>query len=452
MTPDHSQRAHSPFGPSSAHRFFRCPGSVRLCADAPDSESEYSREGTRAHEFLERVLKGDEAARGEMQPEMRDAVDVMVNYVRDLADGWPGAEITAERKYELPVRNAPKPVIGTCDVTVYVPELKCVWVPDYKHGAGVPVDIFTIEDGERKVNEQVRGYALAALDHNPQWDVTSVCVAIVQPRAHHADGPVREEWITVDDLVEFRDEYDQKIAAALAPDAPLVPGEKQCRFCPASPTCPARERQALAVIGSAFQSVRQVTVDALPDPQALTVERLAEIKSRSGMLRDWLNSVDGRALELAKGGTAIPGFKLVEATPRRHYLEDEEQACRQLEEWGLRLPVRNGVEFAISCGLSRITDERIPPEEFMPPQLLGVTEIDKMLADDARASAPKGKVKEAVKAAKEKFALLTTKKSSGALSLAPVSDPRPETRPGAVFDGVVNLPKIGQLTEDSGAE
>ena len=48
---------HSIYGPSSAHRWLRCPGSIKAEAAMPEEkESPYAAEGTDAHELAEFCL------------------------------------------------------------------------------------------------------------------------------------------------------------------------------------------------------------------------------------------------------------------------------------------------------------------------------------------------------------------------------------------------------------
>ena len=66
MQSNHGARAHSKFSASGAERWFCCPGSVSLSEGLPDKETIYSKEGTEAHEVLERLLKieaGESAGR-----------------------------------------------------------------------------------------------------------------------------------------------------------------------------------------------------------------------------------------------------------------------------------------------------------------------------------------------------------------------------------------------------
>ena len=49
--------AHSVKSPSAMHRLIRCPGSVILSKDIPDTTSEAALEGTCAHWLAEEMLR-----------------------------------------------------------------------------------------------------------------------------------------------------------------------------------------------------------------------------------------------------------------------------------------------------------------------------------------------------------------------------------------------------------
>ena len=53
---NHSERAHALLSASGAKRWIACPPSARLEDQFPDKDTEYSLEGTRAHELAERAL------------------------------------------------------------------------------------------------------------------------------------------------------------------------------------------------------------------------------------------------------------------------------------------------------------------------------------------------------------------------------------------------------------
>jgi hypothetical protein len=47
---------HSVFGPSGAHRWLNCPGSIKAEEGIPDTGSAYAIEGTNAHQLAELCL------------------------------------------------------------------------------------------------------------------------------------------------------------------------------------------------------------------------------------------------------------------------------------------------------------------------------------------------------------------------------------------------------------
>ena len=55
---DHTARAHSSVGDSSAKRIMECPGSMLLCEKYPSKSSEYAEEGTAGHEAIDMILQG----------------------------------------------------------------------------------------------------------------------------------------------------------------------------------------------------------------------------------------------------------------------------------------------------------------------------------------------------------------------------------------------------------
>lgn len=48
---------HAILSASSSHRWLECPPSAKLCAELPDTSSEYAQEGTDAHTLCEHRLK-----------------------------------------------------------------------------------------------------------------------------------------------------------------------------------------------------------------------------------------------------------------------------------------------------------------------------------------------------------------------------------------------------------
>ena len=91
---------HSIYGPSGAHRWLECPGSIAAEAAMPEPpESPYAHEGTCAHELAEICLTrgvNTDAWIGSkllinkewvVTPDMADYVQMYIDFVRGINDG-----------------------------------------------------------------------------------------------------------------------------------------------------------------------------------------------------------------------------------------------------------------------------------------------------------------------------------------------------------------------------
>lgn len=391
-----------------------CPGSVRATAGLPEIPSPYAEDGTEAHDVLAYALKNGirkahEAYtlglsfghvkqwthRADEYKERCASIDMALDETYDILDKNPDAVLHVETRVLFPSQHT-RDAWGTSDIIILIPSKRLVYVLDFKHGSGTAVDA--------KDNLQIGMYGVAALSTYNVWqDYDTVVLGIIQPRAFHAQGPVRMDTKHVSYLSnEMYPRIERAIAASQAPDAPLVPGDKQCQFCPLKANCPAREAAALAVVGANFASVKDVTVAALPLPSQLPADRLAYIKQAATVLRGWLKDVDEAAEAIARAGGYVPGFKLVETAPRRVYYQNDEMTA---------------------YNLMSLTGADI--DTVYPRQLIGITEAEKLVVDAFKENVKRGRKKAAAEDAKNAFALLTTKQSSGNLTLVPESDPRP---------------------------
>jgi hypothetical protein len=178
-----------------------------------------------------------------------------------------------------------------------------------------------------------------------------VRATIVQPRAPHKDGRIRSEEIHVSDLIEWTAELMDAMRSAAQAGADLektylpdhatewpvryLAAGEHCTFCPALPTCPAVERKALAVAQTMFQPEG---IAAPPPPEALGLEKIAQILDAADMIQNWLNAVRAYAQDQAEAGVAVPGYVLVEKQGRRQWSRDDgEIAAALLKELKLEV-------------------------------------------------------------------------------------------------------------------
>lgn len=315
-----AEKLHSVIGASSAKRWFNCPGSVREIAKYPVPEqSEYAAEGTFAHNLAEMALKADGVV-GMLDPEMAGHVITYVDTIMSDQELL-GGEIVVEQTFALPQLHPE--LWGTNDAAL-ITEVGVLIVYDFKYGKGVVVEV---ED-----NEQLMIYGLGALSKYKQkgYVFQTIEIVIVQPRAYHEDGVVRRQKFDVSQLEAFAEVLAKKAHATDDPKAKLSAGE-WCKFCPAQPGCPALRKKIEETAMVAFD-------DALPTFPAVTTlddAQLVKLLRFIPTIDDFISSVKSYALERAKRGEMIPGFKLVRGRTHRKW-RDEETVALTLLASGLR--------------------------------------------------------------------------------------------------------------------
>lgn len=314
------QPAHSKLGASSYYRWKACPGSIRLCANLDSQESEYARIGTLAHETASNMLLGEGPPLGfeELTIEDMAAVTTYTDFVTGIIKAHSSTEdleVMIEKRFDLG-KYVPG-AFGTADCVLYHKGLKKLVVIDYKHGAGLPVEVVE--------NNQLLYYALgamASLEVAPR----SIEIVIVQPRCYHADGPIRR-WITGPQrILDFIADLEEDAEATRKPDAPLNPGE-HCRFCPAQAMhCPAVREKSLSLAREQFAP------EFSYDPA-----KLAEALNNLEVIENWCKSVREFAYREAEHGRIPPGFKMVAKRSSRKWAQAWEPD-KLAREFGLKPP------------------------------------------------------------------------------------------------------------------
>lgn len=329
--------AHSPIGFSGASRYMACPGSVRLSRGIPNTESEFAKHGTAAHHFGEYVLvngldpsaylgwwvtaegtvmkhKPNTEGAFEIDGEMVDAITTYAEFVRSKMVS--GDQLFVEVKFHLP--DIHPLLFGTADVVIYSPSRRKVFCIDLKYGVGVVVDVID--------SAQLNGYAIGALTGewdgipNPIGPVDEIEVAIVQPRAFHAGGPIRTDTTHVIELADWIEVFREATHATDAPDAPLKIGE-HCRFCPAAAICP---QQILEV----QTNMPEIPTGTEYDPQVLA-DGLAWIKLAKARMKAIENFAESEAINR---GVKIPGFKVVQGEGNRVFTDTDKALAVLVKE------------------------------------------------------------------------------------------------------------------------
>jgi Protein of unknown function (DUF2800) len=317
---DHTARAHSTVvGGSSAGRVLQCPGSVQLCAQYPNIETEFAAEGTALHMALDMIMSG-------LAKEDRDVIGLTFNgYViteemfeealRPILDKWDeldqelgGISFLSEQRVAFPgIEGA----FGTTDL-IGVAKDRTI-VADAKFGRGVAV---TAEK-----NPQEFYYARAAMNTPATAkffdEDRPVEFIIFQPRVN--DGEPFTRWMTTTkQLLAFEVELRTAVETAMLPDAPLKMGP-YCKFCSAKSGCPLYQNLA--------RNARLIGHDDMK-------EHLEEWLPQADMLIELGNFIKSLAHDQMEKGMTVKGWKLVNKRATRNWA-DEEKAVRYMAKVGL---------------------------------------------------------------------------------------------------------------------
>lgn len=303
---------HYRLSPSGASRWMNCPGSLRLSEGLERKESEYAKEGTRAHALAEQLVRGMKPAVAPEDQEMLDAVMVYVNEIETYRRNYSVRDEYTERTLEC--TEIPG-LGGTSDHVMFYKDgdkYVChIW--DYKHGAGVPVDVTE--------NKQVLSYAVIIQDYIGGF-IDHFRATIVQPRAFAGDAI--QTWEFDHHRVE---KHAEEIKEAVKQDY-LRAGD-HCRWCPALSICPENMRHALTLAQAEFADIRG---DA---------DRLIELMEITPAVKAFLDAVPQMLMEMFRQGKGPEGWKVVERKSHRKWALSDKEVLKALEDLGVTSPTRS---------------------------------------------------------------------------------------------------------------
>lgn len=336
---------HSKRSPSSAHRWRRCPGSVREEEGLPDSVGEEAVQGTCFHEVAAECLEFgidpwpyvgkmiDLAEDGERKFTREMAEKMMPGLIQLRAfEDVPGAKMHVEKRVKLDEWIGPDES-GTADCFIIDVLNRRIINWDWKWGAGVPVD--------PEWNDQTILYTLGVWSdyargifeaEGVEPEDIEVIICIEQPRAPGGGGTWRT---TMADLLAEGALIREDADATLDPDAPLVPGEKQCKFCKAARwnTCKARAKKVLDLLDLDEDELEDSLMFMQPPelPRSISVEARSEIILHRKLIEGFLNQLHDEIMEDARLGKPTPGLKRVAGRRPPRKWKDESRAALLLE-------------------------------------------------------------------------------------------------------------------------
>ena len=305
--------SHAFLSASASHRWLACPPSAKLCAEVPDEESPYAKQGTDAHELCQYLVEKElgrdvtdptqnlEFYDAEMQESAEGYCSFVMEQIAKAKEFCPDPLVCVEQKldYSKWVQDG----FGTGDCVIVADDT--LHIIDMKYGVGVLVSA-SGEDGSG--NSQLKCYALGALDtFGDLYDIRRIKLSIYQPRRENTDT----FEMSVEELLKWADEVlSPRAKLAYEGNGEFSAGE-HCRFCRIKATCRKRAAYSLELAKYEFA-----------EAPSLTSEEIAAILPQIDTLVSWADDIKAYALERALSGTSYPGFKLVEGRSVRKYTDE----------------------------------------------------------------------------------------------------------------------------------
>ena len=315
---DHSTRDHALLSASSAHRWLACPPSAVAAEAYPAQDTDFTREGTLAHEVAEVVARDANPAQiynpvtEGITQEMVECAEGYRDYIQELTKSDDAVVLLEQRVDFSPwVPDG----FGTCDCIIIQGET--LTIIDYKYGQGVPVSAVD--------NPQMKLYALGALnDYGIAYDVTKVEMHIYQPRLNN----ISVDKLTVAELLTWAEQVARPQAGLASRGIGPYSAGEHCRFCPHAGRC-----RELTRICTEYVETHSLRV-ALP---VLAPHEVAEVLRMEPLISLWIKRVKDQALTTLLEGGEVPGYKVVEGKLGNRKWKDELEVAEALKAAGYQL-------------------------------------------------------------------------------------------------------------------
>jgi hypothetical protein len=341
---------HANLSPSKRHRWALCPGSIREEAKYPDDTSGPAAiDGTHSHTLLEHCIDAglidpttqvgevmaDDDGEFKVDADRAARVKTAIEYIRERSMGGL-LKVISEERVDPKHLLGRDDLSGTVDCQIIGPD----WIEliDYKDGMGVV---------EAEGNMQLEQYAYGVLAGyklpvNGNYPISTIRMTIIQPKlALKGMKPITSHEVSVSDMLANLGTLVGQAAATDKPDAPLVPGDSQCKFCKAKGSCAALASNVMKEVGIMFPSIVTSTDSDISistadrDPFTMDDAQIRQIMEAAPLMRQLLEGVEKEALRRLEAGQSIPGLKLVNGRGSRAWALPEEQMAEKLVKMGI---------------------------------------------------------------------------------------------------------------------
>lgn len=344
---DHEGRPHALLSPSSADRWGKCIASLQYTDDATNEAAE---EGTRAHEFLEQMLMGQDVTVPDK--EMLGYLEETLEYIREVEQDIKNAMSFTEQRFTFN-----EVFFGTADRTTIGQDERdrnIIHVFDFKYGIRNFVDI-----GE---TPQIPIYASLAIHELLQKNgflpddklKTAVTVHVMQPRMNNfasrsmSLAQLRDE---VAPYVKVADEIINNDKLAHIGESDIVPGT-HCRWCPGKTQCEKHldyESEMLLPFVPDLPLDKDVSRNREVKEQIKSIvsrtpkEKLYNLFRHRFLINELQKAAAKELYNEALHGTDLP-IKLVKGKVNRAWIDDEETTAKNIKKLGIKDPYKKSLK------------------------------------------------------------------------------------------------------------
>jgi len=300
----------------------------------PDEEdSEESRIGTAVHELAATRISnkgiglpcvGGYASNGVLlDDEAFECAEAYAQDVLSIANTRPHCVLSVEQHVKIPrVHNENS---GTPDADLYDPVANELFIWDYKHGREI-VEVYE--------NWQLLDYASGLLDkYGIDGNADQQCIIhfrIVQPRAFHRDGEIREWKILGFELRNYTMALTNAANANFSDKAECKSGP-HCKYCKARTGCEAAISAGMGIVEMLSQPTPlELSAEAMGLQYSIIQRGIAQLKSLEAGFEAQLTSRMFR-------GEAIPGWVMRDSFGREKFTLPYQEIVALGEMMGLDL-------------------------------------------------------------------------------------------------------------------
>ena len=326
--------SHSEISPSNAHRWMRCPGSVKLLRKVPPEteSSEDASLGSRKHALMAQfamllqsslslglhrtdVIAADFLKSNPLATdEMRDGIfgNQLVEYAEHLTCNGKYGNVPVRTEIELPIdlSSVSPGMHGTADAVIYSHDDTTIEIVDYKSGS-MPVT--------PHANEQLMLYLIGAL----QMTTDGLCkyegahiMTIAQPSVENGPLSFRSVTVSTDKLRDFLFEAQLRSGETRILKNPIrQPSNVACQWCRAKAICPEYHEWAGA----------DVLIDACDKEggSKMSDQLVKRVLDNRKSITALIKSCQDYAIGKLNGGDDFPGYCLIEKPGRRSVIRSD---------------------------------------------------------------------------------------------------------------------------------